>query len=254
MIDIRGLLTAYVVKRMLHGERSTIVRRLASLIKEWIRGQSPEEKLRFLFEMDIILYKLQGRASVELDAGIHAKHRLIRYHDFFVAHLTPGESVLDIGCGNGRLALAMAEKAGVFVTGLDIKPENIEAARARHAHENIQYQLGDIRQAVPKGPFDVVVLSNVLEHLPNRSALLQKLAKATSAQRFLLRVPQFDRDWRVPLRQELGMEWRLDNTHETEYTEAQFLTELRAAGLRTIKMVFRWGEIWAVAVLDNKGN
>ncbi|MEL7156590.1 MAG: class I SAM-dependent methyltransferase, partial [Actinomycetota bacterium] len=43
--------------------------------------------------------------------------------------LRPGDRVLDVGCGPGRHALALAE-AGMAVTGIDISPRFIDLARA----------------------------------------------------------------------------------------------------------------------------
>ena len=61
----------------------------------------------------------------------------------------------------------------------------------------------------------------------------------------MLRVPLFEREWRVPLKKELGLEWRLDSTHETEYTLESFEEEMSRAGLRIAHLEVRWGEIWA---------
>ncbi len=63
--------------------------------------------------------------------------------------------------------------------------------------------------------------------------------------RFLIRIPLFEREWRVPLKKELGVEWRLDTTHETEYTLESFSSEISEAGLRITHQEVRWGEIWA---------
>jgi len=60
-----------------------------------------------------------------------------------------------------------------------------------------------------------------------------------------LSVPLFDRDCLVPLSKELGLEWRLDKTHETEYTQESFDAEMTAAGLRVAHWGIRWGAIWA---------
>jgi hypothetical protein len=102
----------------------------------------------------------------------------------------------------------------------------------------------------PEGPFDVVVLSNILEHLPERVHFLKEVLESASVSRMLIRVPLFERDWRVPLKQELGVEWRLDPSHETEYTPESFTEEMGAAGLRIAHQEVRWGEIWA-EVLPN---
>ena len=98
--------------------------------------------------------------------------------------------------------------------------------------------------------FDTVVLSNVLEHLPERAAFLRSVRMRVHPRRFLLRVPLFERDWRVPLKKELGIEWRLDLTHETEYTEEAFRNELEQAGLHITELHIRWGEIWCEAHAD----
>jgi hypothetical protein len=63
-------------------------------------------------------------------------------------------------------------------------------------------------------------------------------------ERILIRVPLFERDWRVPLKKELGVEWRLDDTHETEYTLESFASEMQEAGLAVKHLEVRWGEIW----------
>jgi len=61
----------------------------------------------------------------------------------------------------------------------------------------------------------------------------------------LIRVPLFERDWRVPMKKQLDVEWRLDATHETEYTQESFIREIADAGLCVVYQETRWGEIWA---------
>ena len=98
--------------------------------------------------------------------------------------------------------------------------------------------------------FDVVILSNVLEHLPDRPQFLRKVKQSVHARRFLIRVPLFDREWRVPLKRELGVEWRLDFTHETEYTQESFVQDITEAQMHITYQETRWSEIWA-EVVDN---
>lgn len=222
------------------------VGRLArELLRARVQHMSADDALRLLFTLDADLYELQGRLASAYGDGLHAKHRLIGYHDFFVGRIAAHERVLDVGCGVGALAYSIATRAGAAVVGIDIVPRSIHTAQARHAHPNIQYVVGDALVAVPQGVFDVVVLSNVLEHLPERPAFLRRLCAATRPRRLLIRVPLFERDWRVPLKRELGVEWRLDTTHETEYTQESFAAELQMAHLVAIHQEIRWGEIWA---------
>ncbi len=207
-----------------------------------------DKALRFLFRLDEVLYALQGGKSIEYDDGLHTKHRHMRYHDFFVSRVGPGERVLDIGCGIGAVACDVAKRAGAYVMGLDLNADNIALARQRYAHPRVEYRVGDAMQELPEGPFDVVILSNILEHLSERPTFLCRVRETVSPSRLLIRVPLLERDWRVPLKQELGLEWRLDPTHETEYTLESFVDELADAGLRITHKELRWGEIWAEAV------
>jgi hypothetical protein len=69
-------------------------------------------------------------------------------------------------------------------------------------------------------------------------------AKLTPS-RWLIRVPLFERHWSVPLKQELGIDYRLDPTHQIEYTQESFAAEMRQTGLEIVHQEVRWGEIWA---------
>ncbi len=59
-------------------------------------------------------------------------------------NLRPGETVLDIGCGNGQFARRMAQ-LGARVVALDVSPRMIENARANTCEnqERIDYRVID---------------------------------------------------------------------------------------------------------------
>lgn len=73
---------------------------------------------------------------------------------------TPGERVIDVGCGGGATSMAIARLVGPegLVTGLDISPALVRAAaqRARAAGvDNIEFRLGDAGAApIAAGSFD----------------------------------------------------------------------------------------------------
>jgi SAM-dependent methyltransferase len=217
-----------------------------SLVGALVRRTVPPATLvRWLCRLDNAVYRALSLASIDYGGGLHAKHRLTRYHEFFVARVDAGDRVLDIGCGNGALASDVARERKAVVTGIDQSGASIRAARAAHGGESITFIEGDARR-LPAGAFDVVILSNVLEHLDDRVAFLRDTVARTGARRVLVRVPLFERDWRVPLKRELGVEHRLDPTHRIEYTQEEFDAEMTAAGFTVEERQVRWGEIWAV--------
>lgn len=205
---------------------------------------SASNALKLLFALDESLYGMQGRLAIEYDGGVHSKHRHMKYHDFFTQRIEEDDSVLDIGCGNGAVAYDVAKVAS-RVLGIDIDEGNINLALQRYQFPHLDFLVGDALEALPDETFSVVILSNVLEHLPERPAFLRRIQETLQPERFLIRVPLFERDWRVPLKKELGVEWRLDRTHEIEYTLESFEYEISAAGLKPDHLEIRWGEIWS---------
>lgn len=234
ILDVLATLPALLLEKLI---RISVLARLKQC--------APREALCFLFNLDSFLYTHEGKKAIEYGGGVHTKHRHTRYHDFFVAKIKKGEKVYDIGCGIGALACDIAEKSGAFVTAVDISAENIDQARRLFSHKRIHYICGNALSDIAVQACDVIVLSNVLEHLPDRTLFLREIQRLLKAERFLIRVPLFEREWRVPLRQELGVEWRLDPTHETEYSRESFREEMTSAGLSIVSVEVQWSEIWA---------
>lgn len=91
-----------------------------------------------------------------------------------------GKSVLDVGCGGGILAEALA-RAGARVTGLDLAGEALEVARA-HAAESglaIDYLELPVEQLANERPgaFDVVCCLEMLEHVPEPDSVVRACAR-----------------------------------------------------------------------------
>jgi SAM-dependent methyltransferase len=193
------------------------------------------------------VYRSLDRAAIRYDGGIHAKHRLTRYHDFFVERVLPGERVLDIGSGKGELAHDLVTASGASVVGVDKDPSHLEFARSRFAHRDLQFYEADVLEWLPSGHFDVVVLSNVLEHIGPRTRFLRRVVASATPTRLLFRVPMYEREWTVPLKEEVGLQAYWEPDHEVEYDADGFRAELETAGLVVRELHPTWGEIWAAA-------
>ncbi|MFX0137360.1 MAG: class I SAM-dependent methyltransferase [Candidatus Hodarchaeota archaeon] len=199
--------------------------------------------LKLALKFHNLAYKLSTILAIKVEGDIHPKHRLMNYHQFFIDNINDNDSVLDIGCGNGALTFDLAKKAKK-VTSIDINESNINTAKKKYFTSNIEYIVGDATNYNFSEKFDAVVLSNLLEHIKNRFEFLQKIKKL--APKILIRVPMINRDWITMYKKELGIESRLDKTHNIEYTLDNFKEELVVAGLNLESYSIQFGEIWAV--------
>jgi hypothetical protein len=66
-------------------------------------------------------------------------------------------------------------------------------------------------------------------------------------------VPTIDRDWTVPLRQEVGLAHFSDPEHQVEYTPELLRAELAEGGWSMGEPKVGWGEIWVDASAEQLG-
>jgi 2-polyprenyl-6-hydroxyphenyl methylase/3-demethylubiquinone-9 3-methyltransferase len=87
--------------------------------------------------------------------------------------------IVDVGCGGGLLAEAMARK-GAAVTGLDLADELLQVARlhALEASVGVDYRLesAEAHAAMHGGEYDVVTCMEMLEHVPDPTSVVAALA------------------------------------------------------------------------------
>lgn len=116
------------------------------------------------------------------DAEFRALHDINPVRTEWIARLAPlaGARVLDVGCGGGLLAEALAA-AGARVTGIDASPTAIEVARAhaREAGRLIEYRCCTAEEFLDSGheSFDVVTCLEMLEHVPDPQAVVTVLGQ-----------------------------------------------------------------------------
>jgi trans-aconitate 2-methyltransferase len=122
--------------------------------------------------------------------GINDRHRSILKW-LQQSGLRPDHRVLEIGCGVGTLTRLVAEAVSPngFVTAMDLSPKSIEAARERlAAFRNVRLMAADVLEAELEERFDVIVLPDVIEHIPlhHHPALFERVASWARADGFVL--------------------------------------------------------------------
>jgi predicted RNA methylase len=140
-----------------------------------------------------------------------------------------------------------------YVYGIEILPNLIkEAVRAR-AKDNIEFICADatLYDFSNCRSIDCITMSNVLEHIEYRTSFLNKLIqkvkwKDQNNKKLLIRVPMIDREWLAIYKKELGVEYRLDPTHFTEYTFDQFKEEMDQCNIEIKSFNVVFGEIYAI--------
>ena len=198
--------------------------------------------LKALLKVHNFLYYKISITVVKLNNGLHPKHGIMKYHQYFIDNIEENSRILDIGCGIGALANSIAKKAEI-VLACDINRNSIEMAKSTFKNNNVKYIYADATNYEFNENFDYIILSNVLEHIKDRIIFLKKIKYL--AKYMLIRVPMIDRSWLPLYKKELGVEYRLDSTHYIEYTFATFQKEIENAGLQISSFSIQFGEIWA---------
>lgn len=129
-------------------------------------------------------------ADRQLAAGVNKRHHAIlawlrRFG------LQEADRVLEIGSGVGTLTGLIAAELNDrgSIVGVDLSPRSIDEAKARLAgFKGLELLAGDVLEVEVPGQFDVVVLPDVIEHIPLQShpALFGKIAKWVAPSGFIL--------------------------------------------------------------------
>ncbi len=133
------------------------------------------------------------------------------------------DSVIDIGCGDGSLALYLKERFGKKTSGLEYDTD-----RPRLAGQMDSYFNMSIAEQKPDGIFDLVVATEVLEHIHDDESALRNI-RAICGKHLFITVPA-------------GKVRRTDKHmgHVRHYTLERLTRKVEAAGFR-VQRAFAWG-------------
>jgi len=201
------------------GDRRALRQRVGAALEERIAPLAPARRQRFAL----------ARARLERYAG----DRRLR--------------VLDAGCGDGLLALALAERHPDWqLVGVDNRQELLDYARRRAATrrvENLSFERAELTEPLGRERFDAALAIECLAEIPDDARAVEVLAASLApGGLLLLQVP--DRDWR-PVLPGSPARWRDEVRHG--YSPQEVINLLRAAGLAAIELSHSFRGTVAVA-------
>lgn len=111
-------------------------------------------------------------------------------------------TALDVGCGPGRYAIALAEKGAARVLGVDVAPAMIELARREAAtagkDDVCEFVVSSFADFQTDERFDVVVATGYFDYLEAPEGDVEKMVRVCRGRIFASFPKRLD--WRVPLR------------------------------------------------------
>jgi len=152
----------------------------------------------------------------EIERARHARRYFYGYlRRVIQARIPAGQRVLDIGCGSGHLLAALQPSYGV---GIDLSAKGVAAARQNYTSSSLRFVEGDGTDpktlAEAGGPFDVVILFNVVTHLSDVQQAFESLRPLCHSRTRIL-VYSYSRLWQPVLRTAERLGWKLRQPAES---------------------------------------
>lgn len=143
----------------------------------WLAARYRQAQRLFIYpasaNVGTVDYDAYWDEKFEKGVGGMSEWRL-RRAQVFAGLVQRGDSVLDLGVGDGALLRYIIEQVGVEGYGLDVAPKAVEFCR----QQGLNVDLADINAPLEtfiKQPYDYVILSEIIEHIPDPESLLQSL-------------------------------------------------------------------------------
>lgn len=158
------------------------------------------------------------------------------------AKAQPTDLVLDVACGPGAFALALAPRV-TFVRGVDLTPEMLRRARAFQAEKqisNVAFVRGDAEQLpFPEGAFDLVSCQCSFHHMPKPQLVLGEMIRVAKPEGRLLLIdplaPESDSKYDLHNR----IEQIRDPSHTLTLRLTTFLRLFDEVGLEVLRQSLR---------------
>ncbi len=180
------------------------------------------------------LWKEQWDLATESGPSCRTRFRLM--YELFEKYNLQGD-VLDVGCGDGNFLARVARLGGRKnnLYGFDISKEAVRLAKKRKFISQIF--VGDLLmpETLPKKQFDVVVCSEVIEHIDEWENALSNMSALVKKNGHVLITVPYDME-----------KWTVHDTyahHYRRYEKGQMEKELKKNGFNIVES-FTWGSFF----------
>jgi methionine biosynthesis protein MetW len=169
--------------------------------------------------------------------GVFGKEDVREVPAIVARWLPSGASVLDVGCGAGAVTVLVSQGKDTRVLGVEPDPARAEAARAQGL--DIVTGFADEAFMAKHGPFDVILFTDVLEHLPAPGDMITLATKGLRPGGFIIASVPNVAHWTVRFRLLLGRfnytEYGImDATHLRWFTRKSFVALFEHHGLKVV--------------------
>src|SRR5713226_398579 len=157
-----------------------------------------------------------------------------RLAEVYQSVVSPGQSVLEIGCGRGDLLAALKPALGV---GVDFSEGMIHAARQRHPQ--LRFVHADAHELDLTEKFDVIILSDLVNDLWDVQTVLQQVGQLTTPRTRII-INSYSRLWEPILRAAEWLNLAKPTLYQNWLTVEDMANLLNLADCEVIK---QWQEI-----------
>ena len=208
---------------------------------------SKKQKFKLYLDLEWIFDRLAMEASYAYYPGdIHPARNHTR--QCILEGIASTDSVLDLGCSTGFISNYISEKAKKVV-GVDHNATAISTAKERWKRDNLSFEVGDAGEYLKRTqtPFDVLILSHILEHIDDPKAFLNHFKN--HFKRIYIEVPDFDRYHLNHYRKDLGLDLVYsDIDHVVEFDRWELKALIADCGLHIEQADYIFGvqRIWCL--------
>lgn len=138
-----------------------------------------QQKRARVYDIFQTLAPRYDRANARISLGLERGWKKLLVNRL-LAGIGAGEQALDVCCGTGDIAIALADgKAGLRVTGLDFSPAMLAVAKEKgEGRPDLHWVQGDAMQLpFPDGTFGAVCISFGLRNTPDYRRVLREMKR-----------------------------------------------------------------------------